>query len=190
MIWFTADTHFDHQKLLVSRPKFTSIEEMNDNILTQINLNVKRDDELYLLGDYCWNKPGHFRNRINCRKVHLIWGNHDKENYGQHFSEKHDVKMIRIGVHQCWLSHYPHCFWPSSHHGSLHLYGHMHHQREDWMDYALGHERRSMDVGVDSIFRRLGAYRPISDQEVINILGVREGHDQLSFYMENHVKWT
>jgi calcineurin-like phosphoesterase family protein len=163
MKWFTADTHFDHEKLLASRPRFSSIEEMNAVILEGINRNVQRSDELFILGDYCWNKPGSFRNKINCRKVHLIWGNHDKENYGQHFSEKHDVKMIKVGEHSCWLSHYPHCFWPSSHHGSFHLYGHMHYQRELWMNYALGDQRRSMDVGVDSINAYLGSYRPISE---------------------------
>lgn len=166
-----------------ARP-FKTVKEMDDCLISEINEVVDRRDELYILGDYTWLRPGHYRQRINCRTVHLIWGNHDKDNYKLHFSTVDDVKMVKLREQATlvFLSHYPHAFWPNSHHGSCHLYGHMHRQREEWLDRALGNQRRSMDVGVDNIAHLTGHYRPISEVEVAGILLARTGHDDVSYY--------
>lgn len=89
-IWFTSDTHYQHKNLCLgvsewddkekSCRKFQILEEMNELIVKNINDNVKENDTLYHLGD--WSFGGieniwEFRKRINCKNIHLIFGNHD-----------------------------------------------------------------------------------------------------------------
>lgn len=193
MIWFTGCPHYDHDGVIemCNRP-FKTLAEMNDCLIAETNEVVQRTDELYILGDYCWKRPGHFRQAIKCRKVHLIWGNHDKANFASCFSSADKYRTIKFAHTKsqlnpdtkinCFLSHYPHAFWPGSHKGHLHLYSHMHRQRESWLDNALGAERRSLDCGVDNIAHLTGHYRPISEFEVASILMNREGHDKPEFY--------
>lgn len=197
MKYFTADPHYAHEGVIefCKRP-FASIQDHDDCLIEETNAVVGRDDELIVVGDCFWSggyrKPGHFRNRINCRRVVLIWGNHDKASVACQFSETHDVKMVKLGRKvtpnsiehvQLFLSHYPVAYWPSSHHGSLHAYGHCHDQREATLDQMFP-GRRSMDCGVDTAKRLLGKYRPFSEDELIDILLPRPGHDSVKFYEE------
>jgi calcineurin-like phosphoesterase family protein len=82
MIYFTADLHLGHKNIIkyCERP-FNDVHEMNKSILDNINNIVNFDDELYILGDFCFRgkNPIEYRSRINCQKVHIILGNHDKE---------------------------------------------------------------------------------------------------------------
>ena len=51
-IWFTSDTHFFHNKNFVYEPRgFTSVEEMNEEIVKRWNEKVGPNDIIYLLGD-------------------------------------------------------------------------------------------------------------------------------------------
>ncbi len=194
MRYFTADPHFGHERILdktfSSRP-FTTIKEHDDYIIDRINAHVMPTDELFIIGDFCFSKkPGHYRNRIKCRQVHLIWGNHDHDNFKQHFSTVDDVRIVKLGTDssgtepksiEVFLSHYAHAYWPSSHHHMLHIYGHSHDAREETLD-TLFPGRRATDVGVDTALRLLGDYRPFSDAWLIKHLWPRPGHDNIEFY--------
>ena len=184
--FFTADTHFDHAKFYepqVTRP-FT-MSEWNEMLLDRINSMVARSDRLFILGDFAWKRPGYWRQQIRCRHVTLILGNHDKE------AQCHNVfggamyltRMVRRIAKDAlvFLSHYPHAHWPASHHGSLHLYGHCHNQREACLD-AIWPERRSMDVSPDSAYCLTGEWRPFSDEEIVERLSQRKGHDSVDHY--------
>jgi HEPN domain-containing protein len=51
-------------------------------LLGAINSRVQEDDTLWILGDFCWGDftdAKRYRERITCRKVHFVWGNHDKQ---------------------------------------------------------------------------------------------------------------
>jgi len=131
---------------------------MNKTIFDNINTVVKHDDTLYILGDFCFKgkKPLDYRVHINCRNVHLIFGNHDKRTdyYINEittdmngFTSLYDVKEITYCNKKIFLSHYPHRSWPSSHKGSYHLYGHVH-SRLDHEDRSSN--RLTLDVGVDN----------------------------------------
>ncbi len=200
MRFFTADLHLGHEKILdkdFSARPFATIKDHDDHIIDRINAHVEPKDELFILGDFCWTgtyrKPGHFRNRIKCRSVHLIWGNHDQASVANQFSTTQDVLIVKLGTDtsklpeqpsrpiEAFLSHYAHAFWPSSHHGMLHLYGHCHDAREETLD-TLFPGRRSIDVGVDTAKRLLGEFRPFSDLWLINHLWSRPGHDQVEWY--------
>lgn len=58
-----------------------SIRNMDDAILGNINEAVGEDDELWILGDFVFantfEKVQYYRNRIKCKTVKLVWGNHD-----------------------------------------------------------------------------------------------------------------
>ena len=180
MIYFTSDLHLNHEKIAIftDRP-FKRLIEHDDAIIEGINLTVGEDDKLFILGDVSWRPPGAMLDRMVCQDRHLIWGNHDRANYAKDFRSAEDVAEIKIGEDKIWLSHYAHAYWPASHRGSYHLYGHTHMAAEEELD-RIWPERRSMDVGVDNAFRLLGSYRPFSWDEILQYLRPRKGHHQVS----------
>ena len=88
-IWFSSDFHYGHKNIcrgvstwsnLKYTRDFQSIEEMNYTLVNNINSYVKKDDDLYFLGD--WSFGGieniwEFRKKLNCTNIHFICGNQD-----------------------------------------------------------------------------------------------------------------
>lgn len=79
--FFTADTHFCHDKIreLESRP-FGSVEEMDEALITNWNETVDVDDEVWVLGDYALKDRERglsYLSRLNGTKF-LVQGNHDR----------------------------------------------------------------------------------------------------------------
>jgi len=168
---------------------FNTLDEMNDAIVKGINDNVAENDILYHLGD--WSFGGidsiyAFRRRINCKNIHLILGNHDhhiennrrvslQEDANEHydnttarslFSSVSHVLNKEIGGQKMVLCHYAMRTWDKAHHGTWMLYGHSHGTLDDYW-HPNGYQRfRTIDVGIDSIFRYTGEYRPISLDEL------------------------
>jgi calcineurin-like phosphoesterase family protein len=123
---------------------------MNDTLVSCINEKVQQDDVLFHLGDFSWGDKAvrQFRERIICKNIILILGNHDKEIRRQQslrdlFSEVYDYGYEETinGTHIVF-NHYAMRVFNRSHHGSIHFYGHSHGKLP-----SLG---RSMDVGVDT----------------------------------------
>ena len=81
--WFTSDNHWGHKNILKFCPdsrKFSSVEEMNQAMITRWNEQVKPKDTVYMLGDVFFYRPERalaIMRQLNGRK-HLILGNHDK----------------------------------------------------------------------------------------------------------------
>lgn len=195
--YFTADTHIGHTNkdnsrsiITFGRSQFATVPEHDEYIAERINSRVERQDELYILGDVAWNADAanKFRARVNCKHIHVLLGNHDSKGLlTRVFGTCPDVITLKgFGKNNeiAFMSHYPHAFWPSSHYGAYHLYGHMHTQRERWLDEHLGQGRRSIDVGADNAKLLLGDYVPFSQDELLQILGERAGHDDLQFYRD------
>jgi calcineurin-like phosphoesterase family protein len=154
---------------------------MDDHLIDRINEYVDKDDILWHLGDFCfWKKSvarhiaKGYRERINCRNLYLVLGNHDLPEIRSVFDASYDYKEIKVHSRDIVLSHYAHCFWNRSHHGSWMLYGHAHGNAENWLDSNMP-GRLSMDVGVDNAFRLLGEYRPFSFREISSIMEKRPG---------------
>jgi len=185
--WFIADTHLSHKKILaITQRPYDSIEDHDTAVLAGINSRVKYRDRLYILGDFSFGDIEAHRKRIICSEVVLIRGNHDiVKNWMVPgvFSQVVDTKEVKVRGEKCFLSHYPHFFWPASHYGSYHLYGHLHGQREETMS-TIFPERRSMDVGVDTAILRYGEPIPYSEEDIIQILGERTGHDPVQWYRD------
>jgi len=203
-IWFTSDTHYDHKNICATTTnwvgaenltrKFSSLERMNDELVFWINNRVDQDDILFHLGDWSFNGFDNirkFRERIICKNVHLILGNHDhhiernKDNIQSIFSSVNeylnlDVKWQGKGKFEharFVLFHYPIDSWNGMSDGVIHLHGHVHlppHQR-----LADG---KAMDVGRDG-----NNMEPISMEEVLSIMH-KQPLAKLSLPKDHHEK--
>lgn len=186
-IWFTADTHFDWERIQVNLRKFPSVKEGNRIIRNGIVDNVQYGDTIYILGDFALNSPK-WKQSIHIKGVnyYCVLGNHDKVTettraFGE--SQTFAQKLIKINNEFVFLNHYPMFTWDRSHYGSFQLYGHCHAAREEYLDNLLP-SRRSMDVGVDNAYRLLGEWRPFRWEEIHAILKDRSGHDDVTFYQK------
>ena len=78
MIYFTADTHFDHANIIhfCNRP-FATVEEMNETLIANWNRKVHGNDTVYILGDMFFrtSDPESILRQLKGQK-HLITGNH------------------------------------------------------------------------------------------------------------------
>ena len=79
-VFFIGDTHFCHSNIITycNRP-FSSVDEMNEEIIKRWNSVVKKDDMVFHLGDFALcgkDKIIEIGQRLNGRKF-LILGNHD-----------------------------------------------------------------------------------------------------------------
>lgn len=171
MVFFTSDTHYGHKNLVKgttqwSNPErcrdFLTVQEHDDFIVNQINSLVGQDDVLYHLGD--WSFGGYknikkFRERIICKEIHLVLGNHDQnveknlEEYKDTFKTIQHYLEIEIDGNLIVMSHWPMKIWNKSHKGSWQLHGHCHNnlQPDDWWTSSKPDERRrTMDVGLDT----------------------------------------
>jgi calcineurin-like phosphoesterase family protein len=173
MIYFTADTHFGHTAILKHcKPRkrvFGNLADMDEAIIDNINRVVGRNDTLYHIGDFCWqaSRAGHYRQRINCRKIHVVRGNHDSSSLRKHVSSlEQEVFIKKYKLH---LHHMPVISWQWLHYGGIHLYGHCHGTMEDQLN-SIWPKRKAMDVGIDAIQKLTGQWRPISLDEVFSIV--------------------
>jgi|SRR6476620_6649649 len=173
-IYFTSDTHYHHKNIVRGTSEweesqmanqrtrdFDTLEEHDDTLVNNINSLVKENDVLWHLGD--WAFGGHpkileFSKRLNCRNIHLIFGNHDQHiepvnsiyrpcfSSVQHYKElSFKIDSMKSGIYgktKICLFHYGMRVWCQSHHQSILLYGHSH--------GTLPGIGRSMDVGVDT----------------------------------------
>lgn len=162
-------------------PSWESIRKMNDYLINKINEFVGKNDILWHLGDFCFAQKNKIeehakkiRDRINCKNVNLLWGNHDDEKISQFFNNCYQRYELRNKSKLIVLSHYAQAVWNKSHNGSWMLYGHSHSTAEEWLDKTMP-GRLSMDVGVDNIYKIMGEYRPISFEEIENIFKNRRG---------------
>lgn len=171
-IFFTADQHFNHKKILqICRPMFQSIESMNEVIIQRWNEKVKREDTIYCLGDFAWkgedgtsSDVGAIIRRLNGQKF-LITGSHDSEaeRYKKYWCQITPEKHIKViitnppvqDIYFITLSHCAHRVWEKSHYGAWHLYAHSHGNLPPW--------GKSFDCGVDA-----HDFYPWSMKEVID----------------------
>ena len=187
-VFITSDCHFSHKNLVRgvtnwrtkngeiptnSTRDFNTIEEMNQRLVDNINNVVGQDDTLIMLGDVAFggfDNIGLFLDRLICKNIHLVIGNHDhhiENNRGniqdrflsvQHYLEVNicDVNFI--------LCHYPLQSWNGLNKGVIHLHGHTHLSvRHKW-----GNGKR-LDVGMDG-----NNMHPYKITEIVHMMDRRE----------------
>ena len=117
MIFLISDTHFNHNKEFIYKPRgFNNIEEMNTTIISKWNEKISRDDDVYVLGDFFLGTDIEFIKTtlpILNGKIHLIIGNHDtpaKINLYKQFDNIVEIvysTQIKFNNRLFYLSHYP-----------------------------------------------------------------------------------
>jgi calcineurin-like phosphoesterase family protein len=166
-----------------------AIHMMNEELISQINATVGENDILWHLGDFAMagkhdhSKARYFRDRLVCKTINIIWGNHDDRKIRDLFNESYDLKMISVpGLDvKVILCHYAMAVWDGSHRGNWHFYGHSHSEAEPWLERTMI-GRRSLDVGVDNAAKLLGAYKPFSLEDLKKHMEKRQG-----FAFDHHV---
>lgn len=209
-IFFTSDTHYGHTNIcrgvsnwrdengnvpIHQTRDFETLDHMNDKIVESINSTVGENDTLFHLGD--WSFGGfdnieEFRNRINCKNIHLILGNHDhhiernKNDIQRLFSSVHQYLRLQVsimpgtklyaGEMDLVLMHYPIASWHNMNDGVIHLHGHVHLPPDKKLSQG-----KAMDVGVDGnnlIPYSLGQIMKIMDYQPIAKLSLPQDHHE------------
>jgi len=126
---------------------FSSLKEMNDTIINNINSMVQKEDTLYHLGDFAMGNRKEIpelRSRINCKNIILVLGNHDEQlqkQFSSLFTQLVPYLELRINKTLVTMMHYPIASWNEIGRGSINLHGHSHGNYK-----AIG---RQYDVGMD-----------------------------------------
>ena len=132
---------------------FPNLEKMNSAIVNNINEVVGQDDILIHLGD--WSFGGfeqieEFYDRLICKNIHLILGNHDhhidrnRENIKRLFLSVSWFEQFQYQGETIEMMHYPISSWNGLRKGRVHLHGHCH------LPHAVKISNgRRMDVGMD-----------------------------------------
>lgn len=181
-IWFTSDTHFNHENIvqLSSRP-FSCLQEMTEALIENWNANIKRGDLVYCLGDFLlsWgskSKPELDRilSQLEGEK-YLIAGNHDRQEVKTHRAWRkvydfYEKKVDLGGLHKqrIVMCHYPLMSWNQMHRGSWMLHGHCHGNLKT-------NGGKILDVGVD-----VHGYAPV------NIETIAQYMDKQSILARDH----
>lgn len=136
---YISDLHFGHKNAIKfdHRP-FADRDEMDHAMIELWNSRVFSDDDVYIIGDFCFKSektPDWYLRQLKGHK-HLIVGNHDKDLLDCEAAVKHLEsidKMLHVtdGDKQICLCHYPLASWYKSHHGTWHIYGHIHGAKDD-----------------------------------------------------------
>ena len=193
VVWITSDTHYSHKNIcrgvtnwrtkdgkipIESTRDFNTIEDMNSVIVDNINSKIGPDDTLIHLGDFSFggfDKIGQFLNRLVCKNIHLVLGNHDhhiknnRENIHDRFISVQNYLEVNIGGANFVLSHYPLCSWNQLSKGAIQLHGHVHlPTNKKW-----GNGKR-LDVGVDG-----NNYQPYKLTEIVHMMDRREVRSEI-----------
>jgi len=110
-----------------------STMRMDEHIINRINSVVSVNDNLVVVGDFCLAKSvgridiiKSFRDRISCKNIFLILGNHDDREASLGAFKCFDHYMFNVNGQKIFACHYPCRSWDRSGHGSWMVYGHVH----------------------------------------------------------------
>lgn len=167
-VFFISDTHFCHTNIIkYDKRPFSTVEEMNEVLIENWNKKVKNEDKVYILGDFSFGKEEEtiaILNKLKGQKF-LIKGNHDSvvkyEGVRKKFVYIKDYDKIKLEDNDIIMFHYPIDKWDKAHHGSIHLFGHVH-SNIHVNDPMTKPNKNSYNVGVD-----VNNFEPCTLEEVI-----------------------
>ena len=187
-VWITSDTHYHHKnicrgvtnwrtqdgKIPVSSTRdFRDLDEMDSTIVNNINAKVGPDDTLIHLGDVAFGgfeMVGQFLDRLVCKNIHLVLGNHDhhiqndREGIQSRFLSVQNYLEANIEGENFILCHYPLQSWNGLNKGFIHLHGHVHLSAQN----KWGNGKR-LDVGMDG-----NNMYPYKITEIVHMMDRRE----------------
>lgn len=116
MRYYIADLHFYHRTLNdhMDCRGFDSVEDMNEYMIEQWNKKVNKNDEVVVLGDFCWGNAQQTQEILDRLKgkIYLIVGNHDRFLEDKKFDSSRFVWIrhyaeLNENRRKVILSHYP-----------------------------------------------------------------------------------
>ena len=166
---YISDLHFGHRNVINfdNRP-FLDAEEMDQALIKLWNSRVNADDNVYIVGDFCYrneNAAEWYLRQLKGHK-HLIIGNHDgvtlKNEKAMAYFESVD-KMMHVSDDgkQICLCHFPIAEWNGYYKGSWHIYGHIHNSRNETYEFMKTKERALNAAAC------INNYTPVSMNELI-----------------------
>lgn len=163
-VFICSDTHFNHGNIIkyCNRP-YSSVDEMNADMIKRWNSVVGSDDIVIHLGDFCFGNKEKIKNifsQLN-GKIDLVMGNHDslkiKDYYEIGFHKVYDRPILFDNFFI--LSHEP-IQWIKDGDVYANIYGHVH-DMEMYKDYT----KNTFCACVERI-----GYAPIKFDEIKSIL--------------------
>jgi calcineurin-like phosphoesterase family protein len=162
--YYGSDIHLGHKNVIsfCNRP-FKDLEEMQNSFIGEIYSLAEEGDDVYLLGDICFNKVSTTLDLLldSPATFHLIRGNHDSNSVANHklwssvsLLKEIEVPEVDLPIVLC---HYPIEDWNRKRYGSIHLHGHTHNNASH--DVSTIDNR--YDVGYDSQKRWLSTIEQI-----------------------------
>ena len=135
MIYFIADTHFNHKMLIdQGHRKFKDVNEMNLLMIKNWLEVVKDEDFVYVLGDVSWGNSQEMKGclqHLTGNKI-LVMGSHDQgktltwwKNAGFFQVHKNLIQSnsLTLSGFSLYLSHEPMVLLPEN---SMNIHGHLH----------------------------------------------------------------
>ena len=167
-IFFTSDTHFTAQRTLeLSYRPFRDVQDMDENLISNWNKRVTKNDIIIHLGDF--GNPNVFK-YLNCFQMYFLPGNYERkiENFSakEFFKDDRVVqieeKMIKVNGTTYYICHEPlnNKFNPDN---KFYLYGHIHRLQMV--------KRNGINVGCDA-----NRFTPMSVKELEFLKGGVEKH--------------
>ena len=161
MIYVVSDWHLNHNKEFIYKARgFSSVEEMNTEIIKRHNSKVMAEDEVYVLGDCCLGGASSLQSNKELieqfnGKLHIICGNHCTPSRIEMYRMcKNVVSILYADVlhyrgYHFYMSHFPtltaNLEKESLKQCTICLYGHTHQKKNFYEDMPFMYH-----VGVDS----------------------------------------
>lgn len=170
---YFGDGHLGHSNVInFDHRPFEDREQMDQVMIHLWNGRVQKDDDVYVMGDFCYrsNKdPVYYLRQLKGRK-HLVIGNHDGKllendkamSYFESVEKMMHVEDLYNGEKvQAQLCHFPLAEWNGMHHGTWHIYAHIHNRKDDTYEFMKMRER-ALNAGC-----MINNYTPASFRELV-----------------------
>ncbi len=169
MIYYTADLHFGHANIIEydNRP-FKDVDEMDRALIEYWNKRVQPNDIVYIVGDFCF-RSGHpadwYLRQLKGWK-YLVVGNHDKPvltnpDAVKLFEGIEQIMDVQDGEKRITLCHYPIAEWNSYFHGSWHIFGHIHNNKNEAYE-DMKKKKQALNAGC-----MINNYMPVTFDELV-----------------------
>ena len=185
-----------------SPERFDDVEKMNNYMIDQFNSRVRKNDEVVILGDFCYagaKEAKEILDQLNGR-LYLIVGNHDKFiNYRKEkinrFVRMKEYDELHDNGRKVILSHYPIMCYNGQYRlnkegipNTYMLYGHVHdtHDEELVTQYermvrqkvidGFDGNKRNIPCNMINCYCGYSNYVPLTLDEWINLTNKRRGY--------------
>lgn len=168
MIYYTADNHFGHERIIqiCGRP-FSSAEEMDEAMIKNWNSRVNDDDTVYILGDmFFWSANAEsILKRLKGQK-RLIVGNHDeswmsKLDVTKYFASVDKFLETSDGQRKMMMCHYPLVTW-NNQMPTFIVHGHIHNDTKADFWPLVAARDNLLNAGVD-----VNGFTPVTFDEML-----------------------